>query len=307
MSLININYGINFIIDCNFQKLNKIIKILNTKLIAYSINNEIDNYINVYVKDDESGIELSYNDRLFDKIDEIIKIANIVPKLYVNNLINNGYESKLSKIEQIKSLEKEKIFKKYDKIINKKFNVLNGINSIYEWYTGAVFLKDYEWMEIDDNNKLKKLFNKSDNNSFLYSLPMDTGIILRSYKIYYYFSTHVSRFEKPNKIQIEKWFQNVITFLNDLNYAMEGYKIYSNYDRRLLLGVIDNLRNIILLMANTEMMILSDNGNDFLYHESFENRAINNYFGLINDYQKIIHCICFGKIKDNNSLVTIKK
>lgn len=307
MSLININYGINFIIDCNFQKLNKIIKILNTKLIAYSINNEIDNYINVYVKDDESGIELSYNDRLFDKIDEIIKIANIVPKLYVNNLINNGYESKLSKIEQIKSLEKEKIFKKYDKIINKKFNVLNGINSIYEWYTGAVFFKDYEWMEIDDNNKLKKLFNKSDNNSFLYLLPMDTGIILRSYKIYYYFSTHVSRFEKPNKIQIEKWFQNVITFLNDLNYAMEGYKIYSNYDRRLLLGVIDNLRNIILLMANTEMMILSDNGNDFLYHESFENRAINNYFGLINDYQKIIHCICFGKIKDNNSLVTIKK
>lgn len=141
MSLININYGINFIIDCNFQKLNKIIKILNKKLIAYSINNEIDNYINVYVKDDESGIELSYNDRLFDKIDEIIKIANIVPKLYVNNLINNGYESKLSKIEQIKSLEKEKIFKKYDKIINKKFNVLNGINSIYEWYTGAVFLK----------------------------------------------------------------------------------------------------------------------------------------------------------------------
>lgn len=204
MSLININYGINFIIDCNFQKLNKIIKILNKKLIAYSINNEIDNYINVYVKDDESGIELSYNDRLFDKIDEIIKIANIVPKLYVNNLINNGYESKLSKIEQIKSLEKEKIFKKYDKIINKKFNVLNGINSIYEWYTGAVFFKDYEWMEIDDNNKLKKLFNKSDNNSFLYSLPMDTGIILRSYRIYYYFSTHVSRFEKPNKIQIEK-------------------------------------------------------------------------------------------------------
>ena len=53
MSLININYGINFIIDCNFQKLNKIIKILNTKLIAYSINNEIDNYINVYVKDNE--------------------------------------------------------------------------------------------------------------------------------------------------------------------------------------------------------------------------------------------------------------
>lgn len=307
MSLININYGINLIIDCNFQKLNKIIKILNTKLIAYSINNEIDNYINVYVKDDESGIKLSYNDRLFDKIDEIIKIANIVPKLYVNNLINNGYESKLRKIEQIKSLEKEKNFKKYDKIINKNFNVLNGINSIYEWYTGAVFFKDYEWMEIDDNNNLKKLFNKSDNNSFLYSLPMDTGIILRSYKIYYYFSTHVSRFEKPNKIQIEKWFQNVITFLNDLNYAMEGYKIYSNYDRRLLLGVIDNLRNIILLMANTEMMILSDNGNDFLYHESFENRAINTYFVLINDYQKIIHGICFGKIKDDNSLVTIKK
>jgi len=136
---------------------------------------------------------------------------------------------------------------------------------------------------------------------------MDTGIILRGYKIYYYFSTHVSRFEKPNKIQIEKWFQNVITFLNDLNYAMEGYKIYSNYDRRLLLGVIDNLRNIILLMANTEMMILSDNGNDFLYHESFENRAINTYFVLINDYQKIIHGICFGKIKDDNSLVTIKK
>ena len=68
--------------------------------------------------------------------------------------------------------------------------------------------------------------------------------------------------------QINNWFYNVLKYLNKLKFILPTYKIKNNYDRRLLLGVVDNLRNIILLLTNSELMILSDNGKDFIYHDS---------------------------------------
>lgn len=45
------------------------------------------------------------------------------------------------------------------------------------------------------------------------------------------------------------------------------------------------LRNIILLLTNSELMILSDNGKDFIYHDSCSKPILNKYFKLIDDYR----------------------
>ena len=67
--------------------------------------------------------------------------------------------------------------------------------------------------------------------------------------------------------------------------------------KRLLLGVIDNLRNIILILTNAELMLLSNGGNDFLYNEKYNNKNVSKYFDLIKKYQDLINKICFFNIE----------
>ncbi len=298
MNLKNIKYGINIIDKSNSINLNKIINELNSKFVDYEINNERVDFANIEVINRRNKVKFIADGTEYKTIAEVINRYNIVPKLFFKNLINDKYEVKLSKLEHERDVEKSKIIEKYNSKLNKKFQVTNGINSIYEWYTGAIFFKDYEWNEIDDNNSLKKMFSEKNNDSFIYLLPLDSGLILRSYKIYYYFSTNVSRFEKPNKKQINNWFYNVSKYINNLKLILPTYIIKNNYDRRLLLGVVDNLRNIILLLTNSELMILSDNGKDFIYHDSCSKSILNKYFKLIMDYQTIIDNICFEETND---------
>lgn len=298
MSLKNINYGINIIFNNNNINLNDITKILDSRLIKYVLNKKTDYFIDVEVVNEKNIIKYSVDDTKYDTITEVIDSYNIVPKLFSRNLIDNKYEDELNKLEHKKDIEKSKIMKKYNLKFKEKFNILDGINNIYEWFTGAVFFKDYEWNEIDNENSLKKLFLEKNKDSFIYSLPLDTGVILRGYEIYYYFSTNVSRFEKPKKDQIDNWFYNISKYLNKLKLILPTYTIKNNYDRRLLLGTVDNLRNIILLLTNSELMILSDNGKDFIYHDSCSKPILNKYFKLIENYQKIIDNICFEETDD---------
>lgn len=298
MAFTDINYGINIIVTDDNISLNKILKKLNSKFIKYEINNKKNDFINVQIINQQNKIKFIVDNAEYKTITKVIDKYNVVPKLFSKNLINDKYELKLNKLEHEKDIEKSKIIEKYNLKINKRFKVTDGINSIYEWYTGAIFFKDYEWNEIDADNRLKKLFLEKNKDSFIYSLPLDNGIILRSYEIYYYFSTNVSRFQKPNIKQINDWFYNVSKYLSKLKLIMPTYIIKNNYDRRLLLGVVDNLRNIILILANSELMILSNNGKDFIYHDSCSKPILNQYFKLIETYQTIIDNICFGEIDD---------
>ena len=188
MNLKSINYGVNIIYKSNSINLNKIINELDSKFIKYEINNEIESFINVEVISHQNKIKFFVDDIEYKTITEVVNKYNIVPKLFSKNLINEKYEIKLNKLEHEKDIERYKIEEKYNSKFNKKFRVTSGINSIYEWYTGAIFFKDYEWNEIDNDNSLKKLFLEKNNDSYIYLLPLDTGIILRSYEIYYYFS-----------------------------------------------------------------------------------------------------------------------
>lgn len=298
MNLKNINYGINIVNKNKNTNLDNILIILDSKYIQYEINKEKSDFINVEIFTEKGKDKIFVDNIEYKTIIEVINKYNIVPKLFSKNLISNKYENELNKLEHKRDIKKSMILKKYNSLINRRFGVIDGISNIYEWYTGAVFFKNYEWNEIDDENNLKKLFLEKYNDSFKYSLPIDTGIILRSYEIYYYFSTNVSRLKKPSRKQIDIWFSNITKYLNKLKSILPTYVINNNYDRRLLLGVVDNLRNIILLLTNSELMILSDNGKDFIYNDSYPNHSLNKYFKLIDDYQTIINSICFDETSD---------
>lgn len=295
MNDVKVNYEINFIISKNINQFKKYIsnELTENELsyIKYTINSSNNSYMKVYVENNGINYILKCEDEIFNSIKDIVKHKYIFPKLYKNNLNVDLYKRELAKLEHKKTDSWNLLLKKYNKIIKKNFKVNNGLNDIYEWFTGAVFFKDYEWEEIH-NNKIKDLFETMENNSYLYSLPLDNGIVLRGSNIYYYFSTDVSRFKKPNIKEINKWFDNVSVYIKKVLIILGDYQIKDYYDRRLLLALLDNIRNIILILTNCELMKLSMNGKDFIYHSNYKSKEINDCFALINKYQETIEIIC---------------
>ena len=295
MNDVKVNYEINFIISKNINQFEKYISNELTEkelsYIKYTINSSNNSYMKVYVENNGINYILKCEDEIFNSIKDIVKHKYIFPKLYKNNLNVDLYKKELAKLEHKKTDSWNLLLKKYNKIIKKNFKVNNGLNDIYEWFTGAVFFKDYEWEEIH-NNKIKDLFETMENNSYLYSLPLDNGIVLRGSNIYYYFSTDVSRFKKPNIKEINKWFDNVSVYIKKVLIILGDYQIKDYYDRRLLLALLDNIRNIILILTNCELMKLSMNGKNFIYHSNYKSKEINDCFALINKYQETIEIIC---------------
>ncbi len=210
--------------------------------------------------------------------------------IYISDVNVKKYKELLARIEHEKDIAWRKKLVKYNQIINENFDVYDGIDSIYEFNTGAVFFKDYEWEEIKDN-KIKDLFNLKKQNSYIYSLPLDNGIILRGSDIYYFFLTFISRFNETKKSDLELWEKNCNDFFDICRESIKSYFINNNYDLRLLLGIIDNLRNIILLMLNVELLML-ENENNFLYLDT-TNSKINAYYKLIDTYQELTNEILF--------------
>ncbi len=309
MDKINVNYEINFIINKNINQFKKYIENEFQKnelnCIKYSINASDNNFVKVYVEKKDIDYIFKCDNKAFNNINDIIKYKYILPKLYENNLNINSYKKDLAKLEHKKSDLWNLILKKYNKIFKKNFKVNNGLNDIYEWFTGAVFFTDYEWEEIC-NNKIKDLFETMKNNSYIYSLPLDNGIILRGSSIYYYFSTDVSRFKKPSIKEIKQWFDNVSVYIKKVLPILNNYQIKNNYDKRLLLALVDNIRNIILILTNCKLMNLSINGQDFIYHSTCNNKEISVCFDLINNYQEVLKTICLDGICSTDEVENIK-
>ena len=305
-----VKYEINFIIKDNIKQfqdyIKKEINSSNLKYIIAVFNKYDKDCLDIYVKKEKHSYIYTCNDKEFFNLNDIVNEHLIVPKLFCNNLSGTNYKDKMIKLEHKKDNEKNRLFKKYDRIFRKNFKVNNGLNDIYEWYTGAVFFKDYEWAELS-NSSLKKLFESKIDNYYVYSLPLDNGVILRSSEIYYYFSTDISRFKKPTIIQIEKWFNNVSNFLKETIKCLNSFKVNDNYDKRLLLGALDNVRNIVLILANCELMTLTKDSSDFLYNSSFHKKVIDNYFDLIEQYQSTIESICFEEAFVDNNVKIIRE
>lgn len=292
-------YEINFITKDNEKEFKNYIKNIDKlKEINYHINDKkISNKIKVEYN---KSFKFEINKKTYNNLEELLEKELILPQLFLNNLNIDEYTKKLVSLEHKKTetynIEKQKL----NKIIKKNLDVFNGIDDVYEWNTGAVYFKDYEWEELEETD-LKKLFKTKQDDYYIYSLPINNGIMLRGSSVYYYFCSDVTRFRKPNIDEIKKWYSNITIFIKKLLKALKQYQIKDAYSKRLLLAVIDNLRNIILLLTNVELMLLSNNGKDFIYFENYHEKTIDDYFELITKYQKIIHKICIEN--DDSNLV----
>lgn len=192
-----------------------------------------------------------FQDKFFKTLLEATQSCLLVQRLSITKYDSIDYLKQLAALEKNSAYQIAKSRKKYNDIIQKNFSVPNGLSDIFEPLTGAVIFRDYEWYEIDNDNRLKKLFSaKYRNGSYKHLLNLDFNLMLRGADVYYYFSCYTSRLDYIKETEYRQWVLNCTNFLDDVVEALNGYSIKSNYDARLLLALVDNLRNIVLMMMN---------------------------------------------------------
>ena len=130
----------------------------------------------------------------------------------------------------------------------------------FEPITGGICIQDCEWYLCE--HPYKRLFTKKTGSAFGRICPLDDGILLRGPEVYYFLVAHKPK-GKPLKAElINLWRENICSFLRELRemacIARTSDPFFCNKDStvaKLILGILDNLRHIVLHCLTAEILM----------------------------------------------------
>lgn len=226
----------------------------------------------------------------------LIKKAKIIPTVCLESMSKEDYSHRYARMEEqiVKGVNGH--LKKYNDIINKKFHLINGINDIFDEFSGSVKIPMYEW-ELIENNALKDFWNTRKNNNLCYSLRDDNNYILRGSKTYYYFLANRQSIDKKDfttSKDVIEWYENYLCFLKNAIFAIkntENLKKLTN--KKMILGLVDNARNIILIIINHRLVSKYSDKNVLLNLNCADNIDFYSLYRLLYLIEEIMYKICF--------------
>lgn len=147
-------------------------------------------------------------------------------------------------------------FKKNKNLIySSQFGVNDGLYDVYDSDTGGVKFYDYEWDLIDDANPFKELFEKKNSSGqYVNKIESNDATILRGPDSYYYFLSKCVREKEISSEDLKIWRDNTVSELNDFLNALKMAVHDNSINRRFKLAIMDNLRNLSLIMLNVKMV-----------------------------------------------------
>ena len=126
-----------------------------------------------------------------------------------------------------------------------------------------------------------------DNNNYL----------LRGPKTYYYFLANrhsINGEDLTTKIDVINWYKNYLKFLIESIEAINITKNFHNQaDRRLLLGVLDNCRNVLLVLINHKLLLHHYDDNVLLDLENKKNLDFYEIYQTLVNVEKAMKNLCF--------------
>lgn len=222
---------------------------------------------------------ISDGDEIIKGVDATLLLLNkakLLPTICLEHATEAEYTKEYSKVEKAMSLGKNKTIIAFNKIINDKFEVIDGIDALYDHSSGSVKLPMYEWIAIDDNNELKKFWSKQNDNALCYSMYDNENLLLRGPEVYYYFLAN--RFHDGNtneditsKEMIQDWLYNNKRFYIEALKVINSIKSINDLsDIKMLLGIIDNIRNYLLILLNQQIINRNPNKNELINLEKLD-------------------------------------
>lgn len=221
------------------------------------------------------------------------------PTITLNKPDRKKYLMEIGMAEKESFINSKKLIENYTNRISKylKNSIPFNINELIDMTSGAIILKDWECINLYLQNKNHFLFqiflpnyNYQENIMYLeYAMHMHDGIMLRGPSIYYYGLCN-RRGKTINWIESRTWKENMIKFINHsykvLNKEKNTIKLDRESDRKVLLGIMDNIRNILLITYNTILQSIIgennyDNQNVILNLEDINDEILQECYKLI--------------------------
>ena len=229
---------------------------------------------------------------------ELINNSKILPTVCLEKANISSYKFNFATAEKNIVLGRKKLLKKYNELIDKNFEVDDGIDSLFDKSSGSILIPIYEW-ELMSNNPLKEFWNSQDSGNFKYLLRDDNNFLLRGSSTYYYFlANRISENgnDTTTKNNVLEWHSNYMRFLNDAEQAVSNTKeINSLINKKLLLGILDNCRNVLLVIMNRKLVSNNLNDNILLDISSRDNKQFNDIYNVLFEIENIMIKICFDE------------
>lgn len=225
----------------------------------------------------------------------LLKNLKVFPAVCLEKPNRERYVKQLAVAEKQIYTGRSKIINDFNKVFIEKFNVNDGFNDVFDKKSGGLIFKDWEWELLSDNNRLKELFETNDSGKYKYMIDTDSGKMLRGADTYYYFLANKGKNQNVTQRQIFEWWQNNSTFIKDVLYILNDYKISNTEDKRLLLGVLDNVKNVSLIMLNARIVSKFPDENILLPFDTYlKDKDIMNWYNICSNVYSEMGNLCFS-------------
>lgn len=190
----------------------------------------------------------------------LLKKVKLLPTICLEHATESEYTKEYAKTEKQMHQGKNNKISYFNSLIDRKFLTVNGINDLFDTSSGSIKIPMYEWLSIPDDNALKKLWLTNSNSSLWYSMFDNENILLRGSKVYYYFlaqRVHNENTQEDITTQemVYEWLNNMIEFLYNAIIAIDHSSNLNDLNNtKMLLGLIDNIRNYLLILLNQEVI-----------------------------------------------------
>lgn len=242
---------------------------------------------------------------------QLIKKAKILPTVCLEKAEKDNYKYKFAKVENNIVAGRQNLLRKYNHLISSNFNNCNVIDDLFDKESGSIIIPMYE-IELLQNSPLKDFWLTMENDSLTYSLRDDNNYLLRGSKTYYYFISNrisVNRKDITSKENVISWYTNNIKFFDEsINAISSTESINNQINKKLLLGILDNCRNVLLVLIN-HYLVTNYFDNNILLDISLEGKNINKLYSTIMEVERLMGNICFENqfIIDKQHVIEIIK
>lgn len=190
----------------------------------------------------------------------LLKKVKLLPTICLEHAVQNEYAKSYAKVEKKMNQGKNNKIAYFNGLINKKFLTVDGIGGLFDSSSGSIKIPMYEWITIPDDNPLKQLWMVKNNGNLCYSMYDNENILLRSSGVYYYFLSQRihdknTREDITTKEMIFEWLNNNVDFFTKSLKAINNTcNINDINNAKMILGLIDNIRNYLLVLLNQQII-----------------------------------------------------
>ena len=239
----------------------------------------------------------------------LLKKVKLLPTICLEHAIQSEYAKAYAKVEKQMTQGKNNKIIYFNNLINNKFQEVDGINSLFDLSSGSIKIPMYEWINIPDNNPLKQLWLTYNDSSLHYSMFDNENILLRGSGIYYYFLSQRihdenTREDITTKNMIYEWLNNNLQFFSKSLIAINNISNINDLNNtKMILGLIDNIRNYLLILLNQQIVNNDIEKNVMVNLEMLDKDSLINklYKNLIN-VENLMKNILFNEIYKINSI-----